>query len=159
MSKIHVGIVRKVGQPNYGSVGAECRIEVEIDCNPVDSPHDDISYRIQRAFDTCRREVDRELRSASTVESLATTTPPTALLPSNGQVQTNGNVTRQSQPTQRVRPATDAQIRAIHAIASKANIRLASQLTDDFGVGSPQQLTIRQASDLIGKLKAQLPAT
>jgi len=49
-------------------------------------------------------------------------------------------------------------VRAFRTIASKANIHLASQLTDDFGVGVPQQLTIRQASDLIEKLKGQLPA-
>lgn len=32
------------------------------------------------------------------------------------------------------------------------------RVSDDFGVASPQQLTLRQASDLIEKLKSKLPA-
>ncbi len=64
-----------------------------------------------------------------------------------------------SQPrpqTSRARPATDAQIRAIHAIASKANVVLASELDTEFGVASPQSLTLQQASEMIEKLKGQL---
>ncbi len=59
----------------------------------------------------------------------------------------------------RTREATDAQVRAIHAIASKANVSLASHLDSEFGVASPKQLTLRQASDLIEALKGRLDQT
>ncbi|MCR9209721.1 MAG: hypothetical protein NXI28_15925 [bacterium] len=45
---------------------------------------------------------------------------------------------------------------AIHAIASETNTRLASHLEEVYGVPSPQRLTLRQASELIGKLKEQI---
>jgi len=157
MNKIHVGITRKVGQPNYGSVGAECHLEIEIDSNPLRSPDENLPYRIQEAFNLCRQEVDRELSSVPAIDAPS---QPVRVAPVNDSSTYNGNA-NDSRPVtqpQKGRPATDAQVRAIHAIASKANVRLASQLSDSFGVGSPQQLSIRQASDLIEKLKAQLPA-
>ena len=47
-------------------------------------------------------------------------------------------------------------MRAIRAIASKARISLASELEQGFGVQSPNQLTVAQASQLIDSLKQGL---
>jgi hypothetical protein len=156
MTKIHVGIVRKVGQANYGSIGAECRLEIDTDSTLLGSPDETLPFRIQHAFDICRQEVDRELQSASPIEAEVGQTK--ARLPSNGHVAEHRIEKRPTQSVHRVRPATDAQVRAIHAIASKAKVQLASQLHDEFGVASPSQLTIRQASDLIESLKSRLPS-
>ncbi|WP_231617909.1 hypothetical protein [Novipirellula aureliae] len=79
--------------------------------------------------------------------------PPQASQHTNGQAPAGGN------GQSRIREATEAQIRAIHAIASKANVHLASQLETDFAVSTPKQLTLRQASDLIEKLKSRLNQT
>ncbi len=154
MTKIHVGIARKIGQPNFGSVGAECRLEIEIDSNLLRSPDETLPRRIQEAFNVCRREVDRELQSAPTIDAVTTKAP----RPINGHVDEPRIGKRPAQMAQRARPATEAQIRAIHAIASKAKVQLASQLDENFGVGTPNKLTLRQASELIEKLKAQLIA-
>ncbi|WP_404308173.1 hypothetical protein [Neorhodopirellula lusitana] len=142
-------MTRKVGRPNFGSACATCQLEIEIDHTVMNDHADPLTERIRRTFDLCRQEVDRELLHHADGPS----SRPEAI---NGNVRTrNGTSQPQSQPS-RVRPATDAQIRAIHAIASKANVRLASELDAEFGVASPQSLTLRQASDLIEMLKAQL---
>jgi hypothetical protein len=59
-------------------------------------------------------------------------------------------------PNSRPRQATEAQIRAVRAIASKAGVQLASELEARFGVGTPSQLSLSQASQLIDDLKSQL---
>lgn len=157
MTKIHVGIARKIGQPHFGSVGAECHLEIEIDGSLLRSPDESLPHRIQEAFNVCRREVDRELRSGTAIESNATSA--NVALPTRSHSPANGIAAHPPLPNQRARPATDAQIRAIHAIASKANVRLASEIAEQFGVDSPRSLTLRQASDFIEKLKCLLPAS
>ena len=148
-TKLSVGVTRKVGRPNFGSACATCQLEVEIDNTLMNDHADTLTERIRRTFDLCRQEVDREL----THHADGTSPRPEAI---DGNVRArNGSSQPRSQPS-RARPATDAQIRAIHAIASKANVRLASELDAEFGVASPQSLTLRQASDLIEKLKGQL---
>ncbi|MCM2371883.1 regulatory protein GemA [Aporhodopirellula aestuarii] len=148
-TKLSVGVTRKVGQPNFGSACATCQLEIEIDNSLMNDHADTLTERIRRTFDLCRQEVDRELmRHADGSHSR-----PEAI---NGNVRARNGSSPQPTQARRARPATDAQIRAIHAIASKANVRLASELDAEFGVASPQSLTLQQASELIEKLKSQL---
>ena len=51
---------RKLGLPNYGSVGASCGVDVELDPFIL---HDaeTIQQRVEEAFDVCRVAVDHEL--------------------------------------------------------------------------------------------------
>ncbi len=148
-TRLSVGITRKIGQPNFGSACASCQLEIEIDNSLMNDHADTLTERIRRTFDICRREVEAELLQHS-------------VSPANEGRTVNGHangcvVDASSKPhASRVRPATDAQIRAIHAIASKANVRLASELDSAFGVASPQSLTLQQASSLIEKLKSQI---
>lgn len=148
-TRLSVGITRKVGQPNYGSACATCQLEIEIDNTLMNDHSDTLTERIRRTFDVCRREVETELLQHASSQPVE---PRTVNGHSNGHVSNSMPKTSQS----RSRPATDAQIRAIHAIASKANVRLASELDAEFGVGSPQSLTLQQASEMIEKLKSQI---
>ncbi|MCM2370386.1 regulatory protein GemA [Aporhodopirellula aestuarii] len=148
-TKLSVGVSRKIGQPNFGSACATCHMEIEID-NALASDHDDtLTQRIRRTFELCRREVDQELAGYRSSQS-------TVPAVTRGNTSSRSGVVRDKASPSRTRPATDAQIRAIHAIASKANVRLASELDAEFGVASPQSLTLQQASELIEKLKGQL---
>ncbi|TWT56537.1 hypothetical protein [Allorhodopirellula solitaria] len=148
-TRLSVGVTRKVGQPNYGSACATCQLEIEIDSTLMNDHADTLTERIRRTFAICRREVDTELSQHAASQP---SEPRKVNGPTNGTV-----IHSNARPsTNRVRPATDAQIRAIHAIASKANVRLASELDAEFGVGSPQSLTLQQASELIEKLKSQI---
>jgi len=58
--KLNVGVSRKLGLPNYGSVGASCAVEVELE--PL-AFHDTDRLRgqCQEAFATCRQAVEEEL--------------------------------------------------------------------------------------------------
>ncbi len=149
-TRLSVGISRKIGQPNFGSACATCQLEIEIDNTLMNDHSDTLTERIRRTFELCRREVEHEL---SLTTSNGADTGNTIRAHVHGRVATSHPAAGHS----RARPATDAQIRAIHAIASKANISLASELDVEFGVSSPQSLTIAQASELIEKLKGQLP--
>jgi hypothetical protein len=140
--KITVGLHRKIGQPNYGSLGASCEIEVVLE-DPEFNNADLLATRIEQAYGTCRQSIARELATAPHERSTEVTEP---LGPSGDHAVP-------------ARSATEAQVRAIRAIASKAGVQLASELTRRFGVRSPVQLSIRQASQLIDELKSQLEGT
>src|SRR5438046_980968 len=69
--KLNVGVSRKVGLPNYGSVGASCAVELELE--PLVF-HDaaTLQDRVQEAFNACRDAVDRELHTQQTREPTST---------------------------------------------------------------------------------------
>ncbi|MEO9590418.1 hypothetical protein [Rhodopirellula bahusiensis] len=148
-TRIIVGLTQKIGQPNFGSLGATCQIEVDLTDRP-DSVG--LTERIRNSFTLCQREISRQLNLQRGKDPL--------LLPEPAQNGSSNCGTREPSPNRtspsRQRKATDAQLRALHAIAAKANIHLATQVQADFGVDSPSRLSIRQASELIEKLKRQL---
>jgi len=57
------------------------------------------------------------------------------------------------------RLATEPQLRALRAITHRRGLRLASELESRFGIHSPQQLTLRQASQLIDALQEPAATT
>ncbi len=58
--KLNVGVSRKLGLPNYGSVGASCAVEVELE--PLAFHDTDmLRSRCQEAFAACRQAVEEEL--------------------------------------------------------------------------------------------------
>ena len=136
-SKITVGLQKKIGQPNYGSVGASCCVEVEIDAETRQHPTA-ITDVARKAYATCRQSIETELALHEQVERRRVAEPHARRTSSNG------------------RSATEAQQRAIRTIAGKAGINIASDLEDRFGVSSPSQLTLGQASELIDNLKSRL---
>jgi hypothetical protein len=52
-----------------------------------------------------------------------------------------------------VRPATPAQLKVIGAVARERGVNLAELLREQYGVGQPRDLTVRQASAVIDHLK------
>ena len=58
--KLNVGISRKVGQPNYGSLGAQCNMEVELDGSILNDP-ETLRRRIAEAYNACSSAVHDEL--------------------------------------------------------------------------------------------------
>ena len=57
------------------------------------------------------------------------------------------------------RLATEPQLRALRAITHRRGLRLASELKSRFGIHSPRQLTLRQASQLIDALQEPAATT
>ena len=59
--KLNVGFSKKIGQPDYGSLGASCHVEVELDQALVFADVDKFHDRAKRAFAACHQAVHDEL--------------------------------------------------------------------------------------------------
>ncbi len=57
---ITVGLQKKIGQPNFGSVGASCTVEVRLDDEEA-LDADMIAARVKHAYDRCRHSIEEEL--------------------------------------------------------------------------------------------------
>jgi hypothetical protein len=79
--KLNVGLSKKIGQPNYGSLGVSCHVEVELDQSLLFSDLDGFHERVKGAFIACRQAVTDELsRSAGPAGG----TEPLETLPRDG---------------------------------------------------------------------------
>ncbi len=64
MLKLNVGTNRKIGQPDYGSAGASCNLEVELD-TALFHDLDGLQQVVQRAYAACNQAVNDELSRLS----------------------------------------------------------------------------------------------
>ena len=132
--KLSIASSRKIGEPNYGSRGATVGLEMEVDSSLVEHPRQ-LHERIRRLFRLAKQSVDLELGSPNSAENRL----------SDGEAET--------------RPATHRQIRAIQAIAGSRSIDLTEELRGRFGVERPEDLTLDEASQLIGAIKSSANGT
>jgi hypothetical protein len=61
---LSVGVSRKLGLPNYSSIGASCHLEVELDAGLLMRGADDLQHHVRRAYAACRQAVIDELTTA-----------------------------------------------------------------------------------------------
>ena len=141
--KLNVGLNKKIGESNYGSRGASVNVELELDGGLVNEPGK-LQERIRQLFGVVRASLAEELNGNGQKPN-GPVPPP----------QNNGNGTGQrsgdGQKTQ-PRPATQSQVRAISAIAKRLQIDLNDLLRTRFHVKRAQDLSIKQASQLIDEL-------
>ena len=149
--KINAGVGRKLGLPAYSSVSASCHIEFEADHDLLNDP-ESLQQRVKAAYAACRDAVATELARQQQADNTA---------PANNHVIGNGNGHQNSNgnghaPARRSggRRATASQARALHAIADRQHLDLAAELRRRFGVESPEDLSITEASQTIDELKA-----
>ena len=152
--KLNVGVTRKVGQPDYGSVGASCHLELEIDAGLLERDLDGFHARVRSAYVAVHQAVHDELaRLQSPVPPPHDPVASPIRHGSNGHA--NGNGHAETQPAGRSRtrkPATENQVRAIRSIASRQHADL-DGLLRELGVDRPEELSLKQASELIDTLK------
>ena len=140
--KINAGLSKKIGLPDYGSLGATCNVEFELDGGYDNGSSDRFQHAIQRAYAACREAVEAEIRRNQGQGDPGT---------NNQQPNNQSNGSRNGRTNQR--GATQSQVRAIHAIANRNRIDINTLLGSQFGVNEPDDLTIQQASQLIDQLK------
>jgi hypothetical protein len=122
--KLNVGVSRKVGLPDYGSVGATCNVEVRLDGSLLKGDLEAFHAQVRHAYSAARQAVQDEL--ARLQAPLAGT--PLTVPPSNGQV-----AAPSSRPPDHPRPgkpATAGQVKAIRAIARRREADLDGLLHD-----------------------------
>jgi hypothetical protein len=155
--KLNVGLSKKVGQPDYGSLGASCHVELELSSELLAQDLEGFHKHVRNAFVACRQAVQDELtRQAGD----GTCADHRAAL--NGHAVANGTANgthRRSctQPTARrdkTRAATASQVRAIGAIADRQRLDLIELLQKRFHIRTAAELSISEASELIDELKS-----
>ena len=151
--KLNVGVSRKIGLPDYGSVGASCNVEVEVESNLIDRDLDAFQARVRDVYVAAHQAVHDELARLQ-APSGAHDPPASPSRPAaNGHPAGNGHAGPPSSGRSRPRrPATENQIRAIRSIASRQHADL-DGLLRDYGVSRPKDLSLKQASELIDALK------
>lgn len=154
---LNVGVSRKIGQPDYGSLGANCHVEVELDTALLREDLDAFHRHIRNAFVQCRQAVDDELAQAQQGETSSSETSSSHRNGHhNGTNGTNGNgSTGNGSRSNNNRQATASQCRAIRAIADRQRLDLTAELRNRFSVEHPEDLDIKQASEMIDAIKPQ----
>jgi hypothetical protein len=137
--KAHVTFSQKLGQPDYGSVGVGCSLEIELDASLLERDPDEFRGQLGLAYLTCRQAVEQQLAVFQAPQR-----PP---------ARAGGQQGNNHAPLSR--PATQSQQRALWAICNRSGLNLEAICLDEFDVQRAAALDIRQASSLIDKLKMQ----
>ncbi len=165
MLKLHAGISRKVGLPGFSSASASCHIEAELDSSLLQD-HEGFQIVVQRAYQSCEQAVadqitrlteNQDTNQPSAQEVIEVRTSPT-IAGARITNRTSTTPARFSNPPS-PRPATASQVKAIRAICARRRIDLVGLLRERYGLGTADELGIRQASVLIDELKSDEPTT
>ena len=136
--RANVSFSQKHGQPDFGSVGAGCSLEFELDTTLLEKDSTALREQFDLAYLTCRQAVQQQL---------------TAFQPSQRQP-AHANGKQGNNHASPSRPATQSQQRALWAICNQSGLNLAAVCRDEFDVPDADCLSIAQASVLIDKLKS-----
>src|SRR4051812_9647144 len=58
---LNVGVSKKIGQPDYSSLGASCHVEVELDAGLLAGEPELFQQRVRQAYAACCQAVNDEL--------------------------------------------------------------------------------------------------
>ena len=142
--KITVGLQKKVGLPTYGSLGASCHVEFEMDPTLIESNMDGFHNKVNGAFLACRQSVNAQLRQQEG-------TRPESGSPK--QPTERGSEFR-SEPT-RSGSVTPNQLKAIYALTRRQRLNAQKLVHERFDRYVPEDLTLREASELLDELKQE----
>ncbi len=149
--KLSVTISKKIGQPDFGSLGATCSIEVELPHSIVFDDLEAFHRHARNVYVAATQAVNDELARQQAAEKATQDNGHSPATNGRGAGHSNGNGHKASNG----RKATASQIRAIHAIINRQGLDLVQTLRDRYGVEYAEDLSISQASTLIDELKAK----
>ena len=152
--KLTVGLSKKVGLPNYGSLGATCGLEIELASSAPHADPEGFGRQVRDAFAACARAVQEELDRHR---------PPPSVPSPIGRHDPDGPGgdagSRVANQARQRRPATGSQVRALKAISGRRGVDLEGLVGERFGVDGPEELSVAEASRLIDELRAPAVAT
>jgi hypothetical protein len=156
--EIHVGLSRKVGTANFGSVGASCNVSFEAGHDLLESDLAGFHAKVRNAYVACvqavQDELAREQAGTTAGDNGHAATNGHANGHANGNTASNGHATNgNGKARSNGRRATASQVRALHAIANRQGLDLAQTMQERFGIDYAEDLGIGQASGLIDELK------
>ena len=162
--KLNVGVSRKVGLPDYGSVGASCNLELELDSGLLERNLEELHDRIRGAYAAAHQAVQDELARLQAPkvefrEKLSNGSSVKGNGSRNGHESADGTAAParrgESAKARSPKPATPNQVQAIHSIARRQDVDLVAILREAYEVDRAEELTLRQASSLIDQLKSR----
>ncbi|MCY2986883.1 MAG: hypothetical protein NTY19_03335 [Planctomycetota bacterium] len=59
--RLNIGLSKKLGLPDYGSLGASCNVDIELDAALLQTDPEAFQRHARNAYDACRRAVQEEL--------------------------------------------------------------------------------------------------
>jgi hypothetical protein len=156
--RLNVGVSRKIGLPDYSSIGASCNLELELESGLLQNDLDGLHAQIRGAYIAAHQAVNDEL---DRLQALPVRPSTTSEVTSSGKGHHNGPVARtNSVPTRgngfharASKPATAGQVKAIYAIARAQHADLEGLLRDEYAVDRPEDLSLADASKMIDQLK------
>ncbi len=129
-AKINVAYSKKLGLPNYGSEGAHCELEIEMDSSVFGNPQD-FQNRVREIYRKCRDAVENELRGETSPEARPAT----------------------SSPVSRGASASPKQAKYAEQLASQVKVRNLDNLCDRMYQKPFAALTGLETSNLIDTLR------
>ncbi len=153
--KLNVGVCRKIGQPDYGSLGATCNVEVELSSSLLQDDLEGFHRQVRTAYDACRQAVTDELAKSESAGS-GTTRPQTGTQPPSEQTAGRQNGNGHNGNGNGGRGASEKQITYIRQLAGQIKglgVRKLETLADNM-FGKPlAALSSLDASGMIDCLK------
>lgn len=154
--RIHVGLSKKMGLPNYGSLGVSCHLECDVDASIAQPDAEPLHEQLRRAYLVCCRAVREEIarQRASSLEAA-----PTQVAVSLAQDPTAPDPTARSEADslQNSRRASQKQLmyarRLSERIPGLGSQHMATLAQERFG-RHLSELSWAEASQLIDSLKA-----
>jgi hypothetical protein len=92
--KLTAGVSKKLGLPNYSSVGATCHVELELDSGLIQADPEAFRTQVREVYVQCAESVDEELARHQAVHGpagAATRIPAEGFTVANGSAPANGN--------------------------------------------------------------------
>ena len=148
MVKLSASVSKKVPMPDVEFSSRCCSAGIEVELSTPDSK--EVLTKLKQLYATLEVAVDEQLSAPRNAPALSGEPGQVRESAPNSKPRRNGNGNGKG------RPATDAQVRAIEAIARDkgvADSELTGILIDRFGTGDTTALSIREASSLIDELK------
>ena len=152
--KLNCGLSKKIGQPDFGSLGASCHVELELETGLLQTDLDAFHRHVRNAFVACAQAVNDELaRNQSAGAAIADPPQPgpaTSQSTPNGNGHRNGGVANGNGASQKQIEYIGQLARQVRGLGVRRLESLAQKM-----FGKPVAgLTSLDASGLIDTLKA-----